>query len=60
VFGYFIEVPRGQASRVPDTYIRRQTVKNAERYVTPELKEFESKVLGAEERARALEYLIFE
>jgi DNA mismatch repair protein MutS len=60
VFGYFIEVPRGQASRVPDGYIRRQTVKNAERYVTPELKEFESKVLGAEERARALEYRIFE
>jgi DNA mismatch repair protein MutS len=60
VFGYFIEVPRGQASRVPEAYIRRQTVKNAERYVTPELKEFESKVLGAEERSRALEYRIFE
>lgn len=60
VFGYFIEVPRGQASRVPETYIRRQTVKNAERYVTPELKEFEGKVLGAEERSRALEYRIFE
>ncbi len=60
VFGYFLEVPRGQASRVPDAYIRRQTVKNAERYVTPELKEFESKVLGAEERSRALEYRIFE
>jgi DNA mismatch repair protein MutS len=60
VFGYFLEVPRGQASRVPETYVRRQTVKNAERYVTPELKEFESKVLGAEERSRALEYRIFE
>ena len=60
VFGYFIEVPRGQASRVPETYIRRQTVKNAERYVTPELKDFEEKVLGAEERSRALEYRIFE
>jgi len=60
VFGYFIEIPRGQVDRVPATYIRRQTVKNAERYVTPELKEFEGKVLGAEERAREMEYRIFE
>jgi DNA mismatch repair protein MutS len=60
VFGYFIEVPRGQVARVPDSYIRRQTVKNAERYITPELKEFEGKVLGAEERAREIEYRIFE
>jgi DNA mismatch repair protein MutS len=60
VFGYFIEVPRGQVGRVPESYIRRQTVKNAERYVTPELKEFEGKVLGAEERSRELEYRIFE
>jgi DNA mismatch repair protein MutS len=60
VFGYFLEVPRGQLARVPETYVRRQTVKNAERYVTPELKEFEGKVLGAEERARELEYRIFE
>ena len=60
VFGYFIEIPRGQIDRVPAEYVRRQTVKNAERYVTSELKEFEAKVLGAEERARDLEYKIFE
>ena len=59
VFGYFIEVPRGQVERVPESYIRKQTVKNAERYITPELKEFESKVLQAEERSRDLEYDIF-
>jgi DNA mismatch repair protein MutS len=59
VFGYFIEVPRGQAERVPENYIRKQTVKNAERYITPELKDFETKVLKAEERARDLEYEIF-
>jgi len=59
VFGYFLEVPRGQAERVPAEYIRRQTVKNAERYVTPELKEYEAKVLHAEERSRDLEYQIF-
>jgi DNA mismatch repair protein MutS len=60
VFGYFIEVPRGQVDRVPASYVRRQTVKNAERYVTPELKEHEEKVLGAEEKARDLEYRVFE
>ena len=60
VFGYFLEIPRGQIAKVPETYIRRQTVKNAERYVTPELKEFEGKVLGAEERACEIEYRIFE
>jgi len=60
VFGYFLEVPRGQVERVPAHWIRKQTVKNAERYVTPELKEFEEKVLHAEERARDLEFAIFE
>jgi len=60
VFGYFIEIPRGQIDRVPAHYIRKQTVKNAERYITPELKEFESKVLNSEERSRDLEYAIFE
>jgi DNA mismatch repair protein MutS len=59
VFGYYIEVPRGQIERVPDTYIRKQTVKNAERYITPELKEYEGKVLKSEERSRDLEYEIF-
>jgi DNA mismatch repair protein MutS len=60
VFGYFLEVPRGQVERVPAHWIRKQTVKNAERYVTPELKEFEEKVLHAEERARDLEFALFE
>ena len=59
VFGYFIEVPRGQVDRVPEEYVRKQTVKNAERYITPELKEFEAKVLKAEERGQALEYQLF-
>jgi DNA mismatch repair protein MutS len=60
VFGYYIEIPRGQIDRVPETYIRKQTVKNAERYITPELKEFETKVLKAEERSRDLEYQLFQ
>jgi len=59
VFGYYLEVPRGQVERVPETWIRKQTLKNAERYVTPELKEFEDKVLTAEERSREMEYDIF-
>ena len=59
VFGYFIEVPRGQVDRVPDHYIRKQTIKSSERYITPELKEFETKVLKAEELGRDLEYEIF-
>jgi DNA mismatch repair protein MutS len=59
VFGYGIEVSRAQATRVPDDYVRRQTLTGAERYVTAELKEHEAKVLGAEERARRLEYELF-
>ena len=59
VFGYYVEVPRGQAGGVPADYVRRQTVKNSERYITPELKEFEDKVLHSEERARDLEYDLF-
>ena len=59
VFGYFLEVPRGQVERVPASYIRKQTVKGAERYITPELKEHEDKVLHAEERAHELEYQLF-
>jgi DNA mismatch repair protein MutS len=59
VFGYFIEVPHSQAERVPGHYIRKQTVKNAERYITPELKEFETKVLQSEELARDLETRLF-
>lgn len=59
VFGYYLEVPRGQVDRVPENYVRKQTVKNAERYITPELKEFEGKVLKSEELARELEYDLF-
>src|SRR5437667_124033 len=60
VFGYGIEVSHAQATRVPAEYVRRQTLTGAERYVTPELKEYETKVLGAEERRRRLEYELFE
>ncbi|MBU0944648.1 MAG: DNA mismatch repair protein MutS [Proteobacteria bacterium] len=59
VFGYFIEVSRLQADKVPESYIRKQTLANAERFITPELKEFESKVLGAQERRLEIEYLLF-
>jgi DNA mismatch repair protein MutS len=55
VFGYYLEVTRSNLDRVPDDYQRRQTLSNAERYITPELKEWEEKVLGAEERIAALE-----
>ncbi len=59
VFGYFLDVPRGQVDLVPETWIRKQTIKNSERYVTPELKEFEGKVLKAEDRSKDLEYDMF-
>jgi DNA mismatch repair protein MutS len=59
VFGYFIEVSKANAARVPDDYERRQTLANAERYTTPELKEWERKVLGAEDRIKQLETEIF-
>ncbi|MFN3467785.1 MAG: DNA mismatch repair protein MutS, partial [Candidatus Brocadiales bacterium] len=60
VFGYYIEVTNTHKERIPHSYVRRQTLKNAERYITPELKEYESKVITAEERARELEYELFE
>jgi DNA mismatch repair protein MutS len=59
VFGYFIEVSKGQSARVPPDYERRQTLANAERYSTPELKELEQKVLGAEGRIGELEATVF-
>jgi DNA mismatch repair protein MutS len=59
VFGYYLEVSRGQLANVPDYFIRKQTLVNGERYITPELKEFESKVMGAEEKRLELEYQIF-
>lgn len=56
VFGYFLEVTKAKADLVPDDYQRKQTMANAERFITPELKEVEGKVLGAEDRAKALEF----
>lgn len=59
IFGYYLEVGKAQAERVPEDWLRKQTLVNAERYVSPELKEFEEKALGAEERIRSLEGRIF-
>jgi DNA mismatch repair protein MutS len=59
VFGYYLEVTRSNLSSVPEHYIRKQTLANAERYFTPELKEYEAKVLGAEDKIRQREYDIF-
>ena len=60
VHGFFIEVTQGQTAKVPDDYRRRQTLKNAERYITPELKAFEDKALSAQERALAREKWLYE
>lgn len=60
VFGYYIEVSKGQAERTPDNFTRRQTLVNAERFITPELKEYENKVLNAEERMAAIESELFQ
>ena len=59
VFGYYIEVSKSNLSLVPENYIRKQTMVNAERFITPELKEYEAMVLGAEEKSVQLEYDIF-
>ncbi len=59
VFGYFIEISKANLSRVPEDYERRQTLTNSERFTTPQLKEWESKVLGAEERIKELENELF-
>lgn len=60
VFGYYIEVTKANLDKVPSDYIRKQTLTNAERFITPELKEFEEKVLSAEERVIQLEYELFD
>ncbi len=60
VHGFYIEVTRAQSNKVPEDYRRRQTLKNAERYITPELKAFEDKALSAQERALAREKLLYE
>jgi DNA mismatch repair protein MutS len=59
VFGYYIEVSKAQSALVPERYIRKQTLVNGERYITGELKEMESKILGARERITALEFSLF-
>lgn len=60
VFGYYIEVTKSNLDKVPPQYIRKQTVANGERFITPELKEMEGKILGAEERSGKLEYELFQ
>ena len=60
VHGFYIEVTHGQTAKVPDDYRRRQTLKNAERYITPELKAFEDKALSAQERALAREKMLYD
>jgi DNA mismatch repair protein MutS len=60
VFGYYIEVTKSNLAKVPADYIRKQTVANGERFYTPELKEMESKILGADEKAHALEFELFQ
>ncbi len=59
VFGYYLEIPKSQTSCAPDQYVRKQTLVNAERYITEELKQYETKVLGAEDRRCSLELDIF-
>jgi DNA mismatch repair protein MutS len=60
VFGYYIEVTRSNLDKVPPHYIRKQTIANGERFITPELKDMEGKILGAEERSVKLEYELFQ
>lgn len=59
VFGYFIEVTKSNLAQVPEHYVRKQTTTNAERFITDELKRMETKILGADERAKNLEYALF-
>ncbi len=60
VFGYYLEVTHAHKAKVPDTWIRKQTLVNAERYITPELKEYEEKIVGAEDKILAIEIQLFE
>ncbi|MBT1248065.1 MULTISPECIES: DNA mismatch repair protein MutS [unclassified Thermosipho (in: thermotogales)] len=60
VFGYYIEVPKGQIKNVPEDYIRKQTLVNSERYITQELKEFEEKIMSAREKVELIEKSLFE
>ena len=60
VFGYFIEITKSNLASAPPHYTRKQTTVGGERFITPELKEMEAKILGADERARHLEYQLFQ
>ena len=60
VFGYYLEVTNAHRDKVPDSFIRKQTLKNCERFITPELKEYEETVLAADEKAMAREQSIFQ
>ena len=60
VFGYYLEVTHAHKTKVPETWIRKQTLVNAERYITPELKEYEEKIVGAEDKILAIEMQLFE
>jgi DNA mismatch repair protein MutS len=59
VFGYYLEVSNAQLANVPEDYVRKQTLVNAERFITPELKEYESTIMGAQDKSIALEYELF-
>ena len=59
VFGYYLELSNSNKDKAPEEYIRKQTLKNAERYITPELKEYEEEVLSSDDKAKALEYELF-
>jgi len=60
VFGYYIEITKANLAKAPADYIRKQTIANGERFITPELKEMEGKILGADEKAHALEFELFQ
>ncbi len=60
VFGYYIEITKANYDKIPEDYIRKQTLVNAERFITPELKEKEEKILGAEEKLKSMEYELFQ
>ncbi len=60
VFGYYLEVTNLHKHKVPDSWLRKQTLTNAERYITPELKEYEEKIVGAEEKISAIEMMVYE
>src|SRR5690606_8268216 len=60
VFGYYLEVTNLHKSKVPDTWIRKQTLANAERYITPELKQYEEKIIGAESKIFEIEQELFQ